>query len=533
MKYITGTFDGNELKCQLEQYTNSQGQIAFFPLVANNANLYGFRLSLQGLNDEWNDIRNAVNNRWVIFENTKLPYPVQTTAMPLSSVQVAQANSSQTLEMLQADIPSYILSASGYLSITIMFTIGGKTLVSTSNSTQGGSLLQILPANGSLDSAIYSNLSVEDKTLYHELIGTLMGGSENQVLVKTSRAGTMGYAWQTVNAFADGLIYGGTAEIIQDNSSGNYYLVSQPNDNAVSKIVQNLGISTLTTPKVCLVDSTSTGATKTIINNVEYMNVGYDACKNIQFLIVESGASAQGAWFSAYAVNDYAMADGDKWNQLPSLDSAALENLMKDRFVTWSYGEGDDDTVRTLNKIDISGNAGTATTADKVKNSLTIGSGEGAITFDGSAGKTLSKIPVSWVDGAMSDLVDGVVTTNKIADGAVTGVKIGDGQVSNAKLAGSIGWDKLSGTIPDSKLAIANSKITNAMLAGSIGWDKLSGTIPDSKLAIGSGKVTNTMLAGSIELSKINISSDQIRKITYGTSAPSGGASGDIYLKYS
>lgn len=77
---------------------------------------------------------------------------------------------------LQADIPSYVLSAPGYLSITVIFTYNGKTMVTLSQDESDADPLRILPANNNLDMAILANMSVEDKTLYHKLIGLLAGG---------------------------------------------------------------------------------------------------------------------------------------------------------------------------------------------------------------------------------------------------------------------------------------------------------------------------------------------------------------------
>jgi hypothetical protein len=98
---------------------------------------------------------------------------------------------------LQAVIPSYILAKPGVLSITILFSLGEtiKTLATVSQNESDFEPLRILPANDTIDKAILSGITVEDKTIYHQLIGTLLGGSDGQVLQKSSVSGTMGYTW--------------------------------------------------------------------------------------------------------------------------------------------------------------------------------------------------------------------------------------------------------------------------------------------------------------------------------------------------
>lgn len=46
------------------------------------------------------------------------------------------------------------------------------------------------------------------------------------------------------------------------------------------------------------------------------------------------------------------------------------------------------------------------------------------------------------------------------------------------------------------------------------------------------GTITETQLADDIPYTKFGLTADQVRTITYGTEAPSGGSDGDIYIQY-
>ena len=56
------------------------------------------------------------------------------------------------------------------------------------------------------------------------------------------------------------------------------------------------------------------------------------------------------------------------------------------------------------------------------------------------------------------------------------------------------------------------------------------GTVTTAKLA--NKAVTSEKLADNIPYTKFGLSADQVRKITVGTAAPSGGSNGDIYIQY-
>ena len=57
------------------------------------------------------------------------------------------------------------------------------------------------------------------------------------------------------------------------------------------------------------------------------------------------------------------------------------------------------------------------------------------------------------------------------------------------------------------------------------------GSIDGVKLA--NKTVTADKLADNIPYTKFGLAADQVRKITFGTAAPSGGSDGDVYIRYS
>ena len=115
----------------------------------------------------------------------------------------------------------------------------------------------------------------------------------------------------------------------------------------------------------------------------------------------------------------------------------------------------------------------------------------------------LDQLRTSIEQAAGSEIIDGSITTSKIAQNAVTTVKIAEGAVTAEKIA-----------------ALA---ITAALIA-----DK---TITAAKLA--DKTVTSAKLADDIPYTKFGLAAEQVRKITVGTAAPSGGSDGDVYIRYS
>lgn len=114
------------------------------------------------------------------------------------------------------------------------------------------------------------------------------------------------------------------------------------------------------------------------------------------------------------------------------------------------------------------------------------------------------------------------ITTEKIADGAVTNAKLGEKSVAEANICtGAVTKDKI-GALAVQATHIAGEAVTNAKLAAN--------AVSTEKMADKS--VTPAKLSG-VTYSSIGLTTDQVRKITYGTADPSGGSDGDIYLQYS
>lgn len=439
MRYINAKIDdGGKLSCTLEEYITIEGEPKTYPLIQNSANYYTFRLISNNLPDEWKDILLAKNNRWVVFQNTKMPSNKNTAAVPLEEV------TEKGVLYLQAIIPPYVLYAPGYLSITIIFTLNenGKSLSTVSQNESDTAPLRILPANNSLDKAILDGLSIEDKTLYHRLIGMLMGGTTGQVLMKDAESGALGYTWVSGTSLTDGMYYGGTvSQVTMYEVSGNLsenknFIVATVADTAISKLIP----SAYQGSNLVILENTAAPNTiKTLKKNesdktgIDYPVLGWQACKNAQFLAVggftfaDPNTSPSAATINV-AINDYLTSDGEKWFNIPAIDPAIISNIIQANYVPWDYsGE-----TKTLDNIDISGTAG------KVKHSLRIGE----LVYDGSTEQSVESINGSW-------LTDKTVSKDKLADdvndvyipwsyggGSTTAVKINiDGNAKTATTA--------------------------------------------------------------------------------------------------
>ena len=140
-----------------------------------------------------------------------------------------------------------------------------------------------------------------------------------------------------------------------------------------------------------------------------------------------------------------------------------------------------------------------------------------------------SRIPVldaSKLDAGSvgsSQLASSAVTTQKIKDAAVTADKLAALAVLAQHIAnGAVTTQKLAeGAVTAEKIAAL--AITAALIA-----DK---TITAAKLA--DKTVTAEKLADNIPYTKFGLAANQVRKITVGTAAPSGGSDGDVYIRYS
>ena len=120
-----------------------------------------------------------------------------------------------------------------------------------------------------------------------------------------------------------------------------------------------------------------------------------------------------------------------------------------------------------------------------------------------------SRIPV--LDASKLDA--GSVGSSQLASSAVTTQKIKDAAVTADKLA----------ALSVLEQNIANGAVTTQKIA-----DK---TITAAKLV--DKTVTAEKLADNIPYTKFGLAANQVRKITVGTAAPSGGSDGDVYIRYS
>lgn len=67
---------------------------------------------------------------------------------------------------------------------------------------------------------------------------------------------------------------------------------------------------------------------------------------------------------------------------------------------------------------------------------------------------------------------------------------------------------------------------------GAVGTANLGGKVVTAE-KIADKTVGSGQLADNIPYTKFGLSADQVRKITVGTAAPSGGSDGDVYIRYS
>lgn len=121
--------------------------------------------------------------------------------------------------------------------------------------------------------------------------------------------------------------------------------------------------------------------------------------------------------------------------------------------------------------------------------------------------------PITPADiGALSDS-SGAVKTSNLADEVVTRAKLGNESVGTAQLGAAVVTAEKIAALAITAALIADKTITAAKIA-----DK----------TVGAGQ-----LADNIPYTKFGLSAEQVRKITTGTAAPSGGSDGDVYIKYS
>lgn len=522
MKYITATIDsGGRLVCNLDYYIDSEGKTQFFPLIQNSVNYYAFRLITNNLPEEWKDILQAQNNRWVIFQNTRLEDGKNTTAMPLTPV------TDRGMVYLQAVIPSYILAMPGVLSITILFSLSGtvKTLATVSQNESDFEPLRILPANNTLDKAILSGITIEDKTIYHQLIGTLLSGSDGQVLQKNSASGAMGFTWVDGATLSQGVIFGGYLSTYKETDSQSPYyqevfaLATVP-PSARTRI---FGEGSVETQVIILNQAQGGGG-----DIGGFQKRGWEQCTDIQFLAVESIVTGDGL---NLVVNDYLVSDGEKWNTVPAVDKSVIEQIVADSYVPWNYGTGSSDTEKLLNKISISGNAGSA---DKVNHSIDIAGAK----FDGHEDVVVSSIKGEWLDddsvkaSKLNADVSDVYIPWSYGGGSTTAVKINiDGNAKTADKVNNIltiNKQTFDGSQPVTITAETLATLLSAYGSAYISTPNLhdlsvssgkigKGAVVNDKIA--DGAVTSTKVSG-LSHTDVGLNSSQVLKIGTGNRAP-------------
>lgn len=533
MKYITATIDaGGKLVCNLDYYTDAEGKTQFFPLIQGSVNYYAFRLITNNLPDEWRDILQAQNNRWVIFQNTHLEDGKNTTAMPLTPV------NDRGMVYLQAVIPSYILAKPGVLSITILFSLGEtiKTLATVSQNESDFEPLRILPANDTLDKAILSGITIEDKTIYHQLIGTLLGGSNGQVLQKNSASGTMGYTWVDGSKLSQGIIFGGYVipyKVKGTEGTDTIYALAEITPSARTTIFGEGSTET----QLILLNQASAGDR---IDNI--LSRGWAQCTNMQFLARESVNSSDGLNVS---LNDYLVSDGEKWNIVPAVDKTVIERIVADSYVPWNYGSNAGDTKKTVNMVDISGNAGSA---NKVNHTLIIG----PLKFDGSEDQTAKSIDGAWLTAKtvdktkLADDVSEVYIPWSYGGGSTNAVKINiDGNAKSADKVNnalSIAGKTYDGSMAieveasDLKTALKNQIGSEQIIDNSVATAKIPNkAITEDKLADGA-VITRTLAKNAVTYDKLDGEGMKSRLLRIGTGnrAPeaSDASSFDLWVQW-
>lgn len=156
----------------------------------------------------------------------------------------------------------------------------------------------------------------------------------------------------------------------------------------------------------------------------------------------------------------------------------------------------------------------------------------------------LEQLRTAIEQASSSILPDGSITTEKYADKSVTLAKLA-AEVTAAALGGAAaihthGADDIaSGVLDAARIPVLDgTKIAELAITAALIANK---TITAAKIAddtitnvqIASKTIGADQIADNIPYTKFGLSANQVRKITVGTAAPSGGSDGDVYIKYS
>ena len=139
------------------------------------------------------------------------------------------------------------------------------------------------------------------------------------------------------------------------------------------------------------------------------------------------------------------------------------------------------------------------------------------------------------------DIASGTLDASRIP--VLDGTKLGAGSVGTAQLGAAVVTAEKLAALAVLAQHIANGAVTTQKLAeGAVTADKIAAlaitaaliadkTITAAKLV---DKTVNAeKLADNIPYTKFGLAANQVRKITVGTAAPSGGSDGDVYIRYS
>ena len=129
------------------------------------------------------------------------------------------------------------------------------------------------------------------------------------------------------------------------------------------------------------------------------------------------------------------------------------------------------------------------------------------------------------------DIASGVLDLSRIP--VLDGTKLSAGSVGKAQLGAAVVTAEKLAALAVLAQHIANGAVTTQKLAeGAVTAEKIAaGAIITALLA--PNAVTAEKLADDIPYTKFGLAANQVRKITVGTAAPSGGADGDVYIRYS
>ena len=164
---------------------------------------------------------------------------------------------------------------------------------------------------------------------------------------------------------------------------------------------------------------------------------------------------------------------------------------------------------------------------------------QGSVT-DGSItlAKLAAEVKAAALGGAAAvhthgagDIASGTLESSRIP--VLDGTKLG---------AGSVGTEQLGAAAVTSAKLAALAVLSTHLAQGAVTTQKIAeGAVTAEKIAalavtaalIADKAVTADKLADDIPYTKFGLAADQVRKITFGTAAPSGGSNGDVYIRYS